>query len=155
MVSRTEGAGMMDSLMELFQDGGAFENLAPPEKTVVKRNKMPILEADVEAYGIREANKRGWSFEKFTSPQKRGVPDRLGATGENLFHPHGLFFFVEFKAPYQIATDSQQADHLRRRTKGHLVFVCDCYEQVDMAFDIVEKVLTTGVVSRLPQWLVV
>lgn len=98
-------------------------------KTRYKRNGTPISEADVEEYAKKRFSKLGWWFEKFISPNRRGVPDRLCAIPSN--HGEPLTFFIEFKAPGRRPTPLQKADHDARRIAGYSVYVIDCYEDVD------------------------
>lgn len=118
-----------------------------PTKTLNNSRGRILLEKDIENYGRKEAKKLGWSFEKFTSPQKRSVPDDICIS-------EGLVFFIEFKRPKQIATASQQLDHIQRRKHGVMVFVVDCYEQ----FDIVARIVKAGISfnpDELPPFLLV
>lgn len=87
-------------------------NLGPVEKK--------IRESDIEAAVCRYAqNHYGMMAEKFTSPAKRSVPDRLFTM------PGGRMFFIEFKAPGKKPTKKQAADHAKRRAMGAQVFVVD------------------------------
>lgn len=126
----------------------------PPLKVWKKRNGTDILEKDVEKDGKKKFDALGWSFEKYSSPQKRSVPDRLcGAPATGIWWPYGLIFFIEYKRPGKVATESQQIDHKKRRDMGHLVFVVDCYAQTDVVIEMVTYMLETGEVLDLPPWL--
>ena len=83
------------------------------------------LEADIEAYFVRQCKKRGWKAEKFTSPGRRSVPDRL------VSKPGGSVFFCELKAPGKKPTTKQASDHRSRRLLGFRVYVADTWESVD------------------------
>jgi len=83
------------------------------------------LEKDIEAHFTRECKKRGWLAEKFTSPNRRSVPDRM------VSKPGGDLFFCELKAPGKGPTVKQASDHQRRRDLGFRVYVADTYEAVD------------------------
>jgi hypothetical protein len=97
----------------------------------------PVLEKTVEAYLVREVAKIGGIAEKFTSPGRRSVPDRLvqfpiydqnrEKLGKNFQH----MIFVEVKAPGKKATENQKRDHDRRRAMGFRVEVLDSKEAVD------------------------
>lgn len=78
-----------------------------------------MLEKDVEAWLVAEAKKRGGIAYKFTSPQRRSVPDRL------VLMPGGNIFFAECKAPGKTPTDAQAREHERMRGIGFEVFVVD------------------------------
>ena len=88
-----------------------------------------MLEKDVEDPVCRYARKFGVMAEKFTSPAKRSVPDRL------MTFPRDHIVFIEFKAPGKKATDKQQRDHDRRRALGCTVYVCDDIEQGKQIID--------------------
>lgn len=82
-------------------------------------------EADIEAYFVRQCRRRGWRCEKFTSPGRRSVPDRL------VLKHGGDIFFCELKAPGCKPTVKQLADHECRTAMGFRVYVADTYEAVD------------------------
>lgn len=83
---------------------------------------MKILEKDVEAALVKRVKALGGTAEKFTSPARRSVPDRLVTL------PKGKIIFVELKAPGKKATLKQTLDHDRRRTLGCDVRVIDTVE---------------------------
>jgi len=83
-----------------------------------------MREAEVESYLVKVAKRHGWTAEKFTSPGRRSVPDRI-------VWKNGVLVFVECKATGEKPTPSQQRDHDRRRTAGFRVYVVDSYEAVD------------------------
>jgi hypothetical protein len=60
---------------------------------------------------------------KFTSPQRRGVPDRL------LIPPGGCGFFIEFKRPGKTATPEQAREIGKLQSKGQHVYVVDNVEE--------------------------
>jgi len=84
---------------------------------------MTILERDVERALVARVKALGGTAEKFTSPSKRSVPDRLVTL------PGGVIVFVELKAPGKKPTPKQHADHQRRRAMGCDVRVIDTIEQ--------------------------
>lgn len=77
------------------------------------------LEKDVEAALVRRVKALGGLCEKFTSPGRRSVPDRI------ITMPNGQIIFVELKAPNKKPTDAQIKDHERRRALGCDVRVID------------------------------
>lgn len=77
------------------------------------------LEKDVEASLVRRVKALGGLCEKFTSPGRRSVPDRI------ITMPGGQIIFVELKAPNKKPTDAQLKDHERRRALGCDVRVID------------------------------
>lgn len=82
-----------------------------------------MLEAPIEKAVGDYAKSKGLLFEKFTSPSKRSVPDRI------LTLPCGSMFFIEFKATGAKPTVLQTRDHEKRRSMGVIVYVCDDIEQ--------------------------
>jgi len=71
-----------------------------------------VLERDIEKYFVKRCKAEGWLCEKFTSPQRRSVPDRLVTMGE------GLIIFAELKATGKQPTELQRKDHERREGLG-------------------------------------
>lgn len=89
-----------------------------------------MLEKEVEQYLVRRIKALGGKAEKFTSPGRRSVPDRLVTL------PGGLIVFVELKAPGKKPTENQRRDHDWRRAMGCTVLVLDSKEAIDDAFPI-------------------
>ena len=71
-----------------------------------------MLEKQIEQALVRRVKDLGGTCEKFVSPGRRSVPDRLVTL------PGGRIIFVECKAPGKEPTIAQQSDHKRRRTLG-------------------------------------
>lgn len=71
---------------------------------------------------VRRVKELGGIAEKFVSPGRRSVPDRLVTL------PGGRIVFVELKAPGKHPTELQQRDHERRRELGCDVRVIDTVE---------------------------
>lgn len=84
-----------------------------------------MLERDIEAALVRRVKSLGGTCEKFTSPGRRSVPDRL------ITLPGGRVIFAECKAPGKKPTELQAKDHERRRALGCEVYVIDSLEDVD------------------------
>ena len=82
-----------------------------------------MLEKDIERRVCDYARSRGCEAEKFTSPNKGFVPDRLFTA------PGARLWFCEFKRPGQKPTPQQQRDHERRRAMGFRVYVIDDIEE--------------------------
>lgn len=82
-----------------------------------------MLEKEIERKVCDYAKKQGLLVYKFTSPQRRAVPDRL------FICEGGRMFFVEFKAPGKSPTRLQEAEHVRLRNQGATVYVADDVEQ--------------------------
>jgi len=81
-----------------------------------------MLERDVEKALVKRVHSLGGMAEKFTSPGRRSVPDRL------ITLPNGRIIFVECKAPGKKPTKAQLRDHARRRALGCDVRVIDTVE---------------------------
>jgi hypothetical protein len=76
----------------------------------------------VEAALVRRVKTIGGLCEKFTSPGRRSVPDRI------ITMPNGQIIFVEVKRPGEKPTAAQLKDHERRRALGCDVRVIDSME---------------------------
>ena len=78
-----------------------------------------MLEKDIENALVRKVKKLGGMCEKFTSPGRRSVPDRIVTL------PNGKIVFVEVKNTGKKPTELQLRDHERRRSLGCDVRVID------------------------------
>lgn len=76
-----------------------------------------MLEKFIEAALVKRVKELGGTCEKFTSPGRRSVPDRIVTL------PGGRIVFVEVKAPGKEPTELQDRDHERRRHMGCEVVV--------------------------------
>ena len=92
--------------------------------------KGKLREKDNEAHLVKVAKRHGGVMEKFTSPNRRSVPDRIGTIP--CWDP--LIQFVEVKAEGEAPTDAQQRDHDRRRAMGAIVHVVDTKQMIDDMF---------------------
>lgn len=79
-------------------------------------------EKDVESALVKRVKALGGLCEKFTSPGRRSVPDRI------ITMPGGQIIFVELKRPNAKPTEAQKRDHERRRELGCDVRVIDNLE---------------------------
>jgi len=84
-----------------------------------------MLEKTIETALVKKVKGLGGMCEKFTSPARRFVPDRI------ITLPEGQIIFVECKAPGKKPTEGQERDHGRRRVLGCDVRVIDSLEQVE------------------------
>ena len=89
---------------------------------------MTVLEKTIEAALVQRVKSLGGMAEKFTSPAKRSVTDRIVTL------PGGRIVFVECKAPGKKPTLAQQKDHERRRALGCEVLVIDSLDGAKNAF---------------------
>jgi hypothetical protein len=78
-----------------------------------------MLEKQIEAALVRRVKELGGLCEKFVSPGRRSVPDRI------ITLPGGRIVFVELKAPGKRPTELQERDHARRRALGCEVRLID------------------------------
>lgn len=92
-----------------------------------------MRESTIEAYLVKEIKKLGGLCEKFTSPGRRSVPDRIVTL------PGGRIFFVEVKAEGKGATPLQQRDHDKRRALGCHVYLADSYGAVDLLIQVITR----------------
>ena len=83
------------------------------------------LEKNIEAYLVKRIHAIGGECEKFASPMKRSVPDRI------VTMPGGKLIFVELKRHGKQPSELQERDHQRRREMGFDVRVIDSKEGVD------------------------
>ena len=84
-----------------------------------------MLEKVIEKYLVEQVKKRGGICEKFTSPGRRSVPDRI------ITMQGGRIFFVEVKSNTGKVTEGQSLDHAMRRRLGCEVHVVNSKEAVD------------------------
>ncbi|WP_447875375.1 VRR-NUC domain-containing protein [Serratia fonticola] len=78
-----------------------------------------IRESVIEANLVKQVKAAGGTAYKFTSPGRRGVPDRL------VLLPGGRAVFVECKAPGEAPRPDQVREHNRLRALGFSVVVLD------------------------------
>ena len=78
-----------------------------------------MRECDVEKAICDYVKKKGGIAYKFTSPQRRSVPDRM------VLLPRGVVLFIEFKAPGKKPTESQEREMLRMQQLGQFTYVID------------------------------
>lgn len=85
-----------------------------------------MLERDIERALVKKVKMLGGKCEKFVSPGRRSVPDRIVT-----LPPNGRTIYVELKAPGKKPTKKQAKDHKERRELGCEVRVIDTLEQVE------------------------
>lgn len=96
----------------------------------MSRGKDP-LEKVIEKKVCDYATGLGFVQYKFTSPQRRSVPDRL------FISPRGVVFFVEFKRLGEKPTLAQATEHIKIKAKGVDVYVIDNVEDGKNLIDVV------------------
>lgn len=77
------------------------------------------LEKVIEAKVNKYAESKGMIQYKFTSPQRRSVPDRLYVM------KGGITFYIEFKRKGEKPTPGQEREIARLRAQGATVYVVD------------------------------
>lgn len=113
--------------------------------------EKPILEKVVEKYLCDRAKKANWLPLKFTSPQRRSVPDRilLGSLEkvEAALDGYGVptdvaleamaatVTFIEVKRSGGVCTSGQEREHALLRARGFRVLVADNKEMIDELYD--------------------
>ena len=85
-----------------------------------------MRESEIEKAVCNFVLDKGGIAYKFTSPQRRNVPDRL------IVLPMGIVFFIEFKATGKKPNDGQVREMGRLKAMGHIVHVVDDIEQGKM-----------------------
>lgn len=89
-----------------------------------------MLEKPIEKAVCEYAKEQGLLVYKFTSPERRAVPDRMFIT------PSGKVFFIEFKATGKEATPQQEREHKRLKEYHVWVYVVDNIEQGKLIIDL-------------------
>ena len=84
-----------------------------------------MLERDIEQALVKRVKELGGKCEKFTSPGRRSVPDRIVTL------PGNIIIFVELKAPGKKPTAKQLKDHKELCALGCDVRVIDSMGLVD------------------------
>lgn len=95
---------------------------------IYKTSSAKMQEHVIEEYFVDRVDKvLNGIAEKFTSPGRRGVPDR------DVMLPFGIHHYVELKTATGRLSKLQKIDHAIRRRLGHTVYVLrskadvDCY----------------------------
>ena len=83
-----------------------------------------MRESTIEKYLVKRVAESGGIAEKFVSPGRKNVPDRICQW-------MGFLDFVEVKAPGVKPKEAQLRDHVLRLRLGHEVWVIDSKESVD------------------------
>lgn len=87
-----------------------------------------MRESAVESHLRKRIKDCGGHAYKFTSPGRRGVPDRIAVM------PDGVIVWIELKRPGAEPEPHQAREHQRLRDLGHTVLVIDTKEQADYYF---------------------
>ena len=98
-----------------------------------------MLEKVIEERVCKYAETKGLMQYKFTSPQRRSVPDRL------FFLKGGRSFLIEFKREGQKPTLQQDREHKRLLAHEVPVFVVDNVDEGKRIIDLM--------CNEVPSWL--
>lgn len=98
-----------------------------------------MLERDIEAHLVKRCKEIGALCEKFTSPARRNVPDRIVTY-------KGDVIFVELKATGEKPNEAQQRDHKRRHDAGAQVVWTDSKEGVEKIIENLVDGFVAGIV---------
>ena len=102
----------------------------PKPSAVKQRHRLPT-EAMIETRVVQYARARGLRADKFTSPNRRSVPDRI------VLCPGGRMFFIEFKRPkLGKVTEGQAREHEDLRRLGFEVYVID---DIDEGKELIDR----------------
>jgi hypothetical protein len=93
----------------------------PLELNLVRKNNP--LEKEIEAKVCKYAVQCGVAHRKYTTPQRRGAPDRI------LYPGSGAVFFIEFKRRGEKPTHNQLIEHAFLTERGFRVYVVDSINQ--------------------------
>jgi len=83
-----------------------------------------MLEKDIEKYFNQQIKQAGGLSRKYTSPGRRGVPDRIAIM-------NGHVYFVELKRPGEKPRPDQMAEHREMEKHGIKVYILDSKQAVD------------------------
>lgn len=86
-------------------------------------------EKDIEQCLVKAVKNMGGIAPKFVSPGYDGMPDRI------VLLPHGVFAFVELKAPGKKPRPLQLSRHEMLRRLGFKVYVLDGTDQIGEILD--------------------
>lgn len=105
--------------------------LPDDDKTSFARKSADLdaRESSVEGRAKRYARSLGYWVRKFKSPGRRSAPDDI------FKHPHGILFFIEFKAFGVPPTALQLEEHNEMRAAGLVVYVCDNFDDAKTIID--------------------
>ena len=97
--------------------------------------KATVRESVIEQYLVEQVKKLGGKAYKFSSPNNRGVPDRI------VVLPTGIIFFVECKAPGKTLSPLQKltVDTLVKLRAG--VYIADSKESVNNLVHDLTKII--------------
>jgi len=96
---------------------------------------MGVQENEIEKYLIEQVNKRGGFVRKYTSPGRRGVPDRI------CFLPRGRTIFVECKTPEGQLSSLQRREIKRIQDLMIPVFVANHKIGIDQLMMVYDKAM--------------
>jgi hypothetical protein len=104
-----------------------------PKPIVVELIQQTALESDIEDYLDKRVRDNGGFTEKYTTPGRRGPPDRLITWSPGPFdHGVGRIELAEMKRPKGgRVSELQKLDHAKRAKFGVRVWLLYTKDQVD------------------------
>ena len=105
-----------------------------------KVKKERPLESVIENHLVRECLARNWEAWKLTSPNRKGVPDRL------ILADFGVTVMVECKRPGGKLSSLQSRTIARLQEKGHLMYVVSTVDEVDDTIRRIESRVSANAV---------
>lgn len=96
-----------------------------------------MRESKIENYLREEVERLGGIAFKFTSPNRRSVPDRI------CVFPEGVLVFVEVKATGKRPTDAQVRERRRLQALSQLVVTVASKFQVSTLIQTIEQLIDT------------
>jgi hypothetical protein len=106
------------------------------------KNLSSVAEKTIEQYLIKRVKDLKGVAYKFTSPNRRGVPDRL------CLFPHGLSVFVECKRPGGVLTALQDTEIKKLNSMGHRAVCVSTKEEIDDLIDEISEDISIRKIIR-------
>lgn len=88
---------------------------------------------EIESHLKKKCTEKGWAWQKFSGPKKKGIPDCVITT------PGGTVLYVEVKVPGKKSTPLQRNDALSA-SHGIHVFVVTSKESIDVLLNTFQTV---------------
>ena len=101
-----------------------------------------LIEKAIEKYLVEQVKALKGTAYKFTSPNRRGVPDRL------CLFPYGLSVFVECKRPGGVLTALQDTEIKKLNSMGHRAVCVSTKEEIDDLLDEVKEDIAIRKITR-------
>ena len=106
---------------------------------------MELLERHIEARLVREVKKLNGIPYKFTSPQRRSVPDRL------CVFSHNIIWFIECKRPGGKLTVNQKRELALLNKQNCNTAMVSTYEEVDQVINQIKAQIKAQIAKKIFQ----